>query len=32
MGGTLKLIYQDAIAGESSMGIGIDSGSCGAIS
>src|SRR5262245_32095417 len=26
VGGTLKLIYQDAIAGESSMGIGIDLG------
>lgn len=26
IGGTLKLIYQDAIAGESSMGIGIDLG------
>lgn len=26
VGGTLKLIYQDAVAGESSMGIGIDLG------
>lgn len=26
IGGTLKLIYQDAIAGESSMGIGLDLG------